>query len=79
MSKRSGWRWAFLGLTVVVLVMEGVAAWDGNDHTDPWTDLLVEYVPGEVIFAMIGALMLWLPVHFGIRILRKRKAEKEIE
>lgn len=77
MSPRNRWRWAFLGLTAVVLVMEGVAAWDRSDETDPWTDLLVEYVPGEVIFAAIGALILWLPVHFGIRIYRKHKAQKE--
>lgn len=70
---RAGWRWAFLGLTAVVLGMEVWAGFDGNDQTDPWTDLLVAYVPMEVTFAAIGALVLWLPTHFAIRYWRKAK------
>lgn len=69
----------FLGLTAVVLGMELFASFDGNTETEPWTGLIVDYVPDEVTFAAIGALILWLPIHFAIRYARKRKADKEIE
>lgn len=68
---------AFLGVTATALVIELVASFDGSDSTVPWTDLLVEYVPGEVTVAAIGALCLWLPVHFGLRYYRKDRTPLE--
>lgn len=76
MSK-AGWRWAFLGLTAVVLGMEVWAGFDGNPDTDPWTDLVVAYIPGEVTALALGGLSVWLFAHFGIRYWRKHQAKKE--
>lgn len=69
---RNGWWTAvFLGVTGVALSMELVASFDGDDATQPWTGLIVRYVPGEVTAALVGALVVWLPVHFGLRYWRK--------
>jgi len=76
-SKRHVFRWVFLAVTVVALAAELWASFDSSDQTEPWTDLITTYVPGEVTAAAIGALVLWLPIHFWLRY--KRKAEKEIE
>lgn len=73
MTQRGWWRVSFLGLTALVLGMEVFASVDGNPETEPWTDLLVSYVPGEFTFAAIGALVLWLPVHFGLRYWRRSR------
>jgi hypothetical protein len=70
------WRIAFLGLTAVVIGMEIWASADGDPNTDPWTDLIVAYVPGEVTALAIAGLCGWLAVHFGVRYWRKRKADK---
>lgn len=70
---RNRWRFAFLAVTALAIVMECWASWDGNPNTDPWTDLLTRYVPAEVTFAAIGALALWVPIHFGIRYRRKAR------
>lgn len=64
---------AFLAATVLVLGWECFASWDGDPSTCPWTDLIVTYIPGEVTAVLIGGLLAWLPVHFGIRYWRKSK------
>lgn len=73
MSQRSWWRVAFLGLTAVVLGMEVFAAVDGNEQTDPWTDLIVTYIPGELFALAFTGLAGWLGVHFGRRYLARRR------
>lgn len=73
MSKRNGWRAGFLTVTALAIVAELVASFDKSDETDPWTDLIVEYVPGEVTAVLIGGLAVWLPVHFGLRYWRRAK------
>ncbi|GGN40579.1 putative effector of murein hydrolase [Actinoplanes campanulatus] len=75
MSRRAVWITAFLGVTTVALVAECWASWDSSPDTVPWTDLIVGYVPGEITALVLGALAAWLPVHFGLRYWRKRRAE----
>lgn len=77
MSRKHGFRWAFLTITALAVGWELFASFDGSTDTEPWTNLIVEYVPDEVTFAAIGALVLWLPIHFMIRYRRKAKADKE--
>jgi hypothetical protein len=72
-------RWAFLTVTVVALGAELWASFDSSAATEPWTDLITDHVPGEITAAAIGALVLWLPIHFWFRYRRKAKADKEIE
>jgi hypothetical protein len=70
---RNRWRLAFLGVTALAIVMECWASWDGNPQTDPWTDIIVAYVPGEITALVIAGLAGWLAVHFGLRYWRKRR------
>lgn len=68
------WRWGFLGLTALVVVLELIAAFDKSEQTRPWTVEIVEHIPMEITFAAIGALILWLPIHFGMRYWRKHQS-----
>jgi len=76
-SPRAAWRTVFLGLTALVIAMEVYASVDGNDDTRPWTEEIVDFVPGEVAAVGIGGLSLWLVVHFGLRYHRKHTAGRE--
>lgn len=73
MSRKHAFRWGFLAVTVVALGTELWASFDSSDATEPWTDLITDHVPGEVTAAAIGALVLWLPIHFWLRYKRKRR------
>lgn len=71
---KGGWKSVgFLAATASVVGWEVYASWDGNEETSPWTDLIVTYVPGEVTAGLLGLLLAWLPVHFGIRYWHKSK------
>jgi hypothetical protein len=75
---KGGWKSVgFLTGTALVLGWEVLASFDGDNGTWPWTDLIVEYVPGEVVALVIGALAAWLPVHFLIRYRRKSQGKDE--
>jgi hypothetical protein len=72
-SRRAVWTLAFLGVTTVAIIAELWASFDSDPQTDPWTDLIVRHIPAEITFALIGALCLWLPLHFWIRYRRKQR------
>lgn len=76
MNRRAAWTTGFLSLTLFALVAELWASFDGDPVTDPWTDLIVRHIPGEITAVAIGGLSLWLPVHFGIRYWRKHRDAK---
>lgn len=77
---KGGWKSVgFLGITGTAIVWELVASFDGNATTWPWTDLITEYIPGEVTAALIGALVAWLPIHFAKRYKRRSDALKRGE
>lgn len=75
--RRVLWRWLFLGVTVLAIVMELVAALDRNDQTEPWTELISTYVPSEVAMLVFGALVAWLPLHFFLAYRRNRKGNSD--
>lgn len=77
MSGLARWRLAFLGLTALVIGMEVWASVDGDPDTRPWTDEIVSAIPAEVAFAGIGALMLWVPLHFAIRYWRRHRERED--
>lgn len=73
---KGGWKSVgFLAVTALALGWECLASWDGDDSTLPWTDLIVTYIPGEVVVAVLGALIAWLPAHFFIRYRRKSRGK----
>jgi hypothetical protein len=72
-SRRAVWTLAFLGVTTIAIAAELWASFDSDPNTDPWTDLIVRHIPAEVTAALIGALCLWLPLHFWIRYRRKQR------
>lgn len=75
---KGGWKSiGFLSATAAVLSWELLASWDGDTGTSPWTDLIVTYVPGWVTAAVIGILVLWLPVHFGRRYYWKARGRQD--
>lgn len=70
---RTRWRAAFLSVTALAIVLELVAVLDGRPDTEPWTDLIVTYVPMEVTALAVAGLSGWLAVHFGVRYWRRRR------
>lgn len=75
MNRRTGWTVGFLAVTALAIGMELFAIRDGNPDTQPWTDLVVDHLPEEGVYALIGALLLWLPIHFW-RKYRKRERQR---
>jgi hypothetical protein len=76
MRNRWLFRVPFLGLTALAIITECWFAWDGNPNTEPWTDLIVAYVPGEITALVIAGLAGWVTVHFGLRYWRKRRGQQ---
>ncbi len=64
---RAVWTLLFLTVTGLAVGMELLAALDNSPQTVPWTDYLTAYVPPELLLALCGALLLWLPAHFWLR------------
>lgn len=77
MSRRTKWIIAFLGVTALGIGMEIYAAADGKDETPTWTELVIEHINWEVTAVIVGGLILWLPLHWGVRYLRKHKKESK--
>lgn len=75
--QRNLWRAAFLVITGGALAMELVAAFDGKESTDPWTELITTYVPWELFVAVLGGLIVWIVPHFFVRYRRKEKAKQQ--
>lgn len=75
MSRKLFLRWAFLIITGLAVGWELLASFDSSADTEPWTDLIVDHVPFELTLAAIGALILWLPIHFYRRYKRKERIE----
>jgi hypothetical protein len=70
-SRRTTWVAGFLTATVMVVIAELVASWDGDPDTVPWTELLVAAVPGEVFALLGGGFVCWFVAHFAVRYWRK--------
>jgi hypothetical protein len=62
--KKVAWRVGFLGVTLLAVVMELVAAWDNSGDTEPWTHLIGQYVPAPFTIAVILYGSWWLYDHF---------------
>ena len=59
------WGFAFLGTTIVAIVMEVYASVDNNPTTYPWTDYITQYISADITFLAICGLFGWLLFHFG--------------
>lgn len=73
MTSRTVKRIVFLALTAATVGMEIWFATDGDPASEPWTSLLVEFVPGPVTAVAIVVLLWWLPPHM-LDAYRKRTA-----
>jgi hypothetical protein len=73
------WTVAFLGLTAVLIGAEVWSSTDGNPSTVPWTDYVTRFVPEEVTYALLGALLLWAPYHFWRRYRRREQAKRRTD
>lgn len=71
MKTKTKWRIGFLGVTVLAIAMELYASFDGNPETEPWTWLIIGYIPSWVTFSAITGLFIWLIVHFARRYKKK--------
>lgn len=63
-TKRLVWTVAFLGVTLVAIVMECVAGLWHPGGTIPWTEYIARYVPWPIQLLAYVALAIWLPLHF---------------
>lgn len=75
-DRRRLWTVGFLSLLGAWLTAECWASWDSSPDTVPLTQLVVEYVPGEVALAVIAALVGWVPYHFGKRYWQRARRKK---
>lgn len=70
------WTWFWLLWAALVVggffIIELPAVFN-EEGGDTLTEHIVTYVPGELVAALFGALVVWLSVHFGVRYARKRK------
>ena len=64
MKTKTKWTIGFLSVTALAIVMEVIAATDSNPDTVPWTTLIVDHVPYEFTFLVIGGMSVWLMIHF---------------
>jgi peptidoglycan/LPS O-acetylase OafA/YrhL len=66
-TKQKVWAAVILAATGLAIGLELLAAFDGSSDTDPWTDLIVRYIPQEITVTAVAVLAAWLPVHFAAR------------
>lgn len=76
-SRRTGFTVGFLAVTTLAIVLELLAAFDGDPDTTPWTHLLVDHVPAPVTFAAILVLIVWTPWHFWHAYRQRREPKEE--
>jgi hypothetical protein len=64
MMTRRWWTIGFLGVTLLALVMEIVAAFDNSSNTLPWTYLITHFVPQWLFWPTLTVLVAWIVYHF---------------
>jgi len=64
MKTKNKWRYTFLGVGIVWVLMELFAMWDRNPETEPFTIIVVETIPWFIGFPVIAFFGLWLIFHF---------------
>lgn len=74
MSKRTAWRTAFLAVTALAVALELVAAFDGDDATEPWTEHLIR-LPWWVLSPLSVGFAGWLVWHLWDAKRRKERGD----
>lgn len=64
MVKKYAWRAGFLGVTALAVAMEIFAIYDGDTNTEPYTRMILDYIPANIFFLLFGAAGLWVVWHF---------------
>ncbi len=67
------WRILMALLVAGAVAAELVAALDRSEWTEPWTTLIIRYVPAWVTLPVIVLFAAWLLVHFGKRYYARRR------
>lgn len=65
--KHLAWVTGILGAFVVWLGMELVAVLDGKPWTEPFTDIVVGFIPAGVGIPLVTGFSTWLEIHFVSR------------
>jgi len=65
MENKTKWNISFLGVTVLVIIMELFAIFDNNPNTAPWTTLIINNIPSWAFFSFLGAFAFWVFGHFA--------------
>ena len=58
------WRLAFLGVTALAIAMELFSIFDGNAETEPWTTLIITYIPEWAFWTFLVGGVAWVVMHF---------------
>lgn len=64
MNRKTIFRTVFLSVTAVAVGLEVLAATDSSSDTEPWTHLVVDYVPAPLALAFFLYLGRWVYLHF---------------
>lgn len=73
-TKRLIWTIVFLGITLVAIIMEVVAAVWHPAGSIPWTEYIAQYIPWPVQLLAYVILVVWLPIHFYQADQKRKKA-----
>lgn len=64
MFKKTIWTWFFLSITAFVVGLELFSIFDSDDNTLPWTYYIINYVPENLTYLLLGGGALWAVMHF---------------
>jgi hypothetical protein len=64
LTKRQKFLIVFLGYTFMSIALELYAVLDGKSWTEPWTELIVKFIPRIIGVPLVLAFSMWLSVHF---------------
>lgn len=76
MTSVKNWDLAFLGVTILAVIMEFLAVYDADPNTQPWTTLFINNVPMWLGIPVVVAFSVWLTSHFIRYYLGNRKVNK---
>lgn len=71
-------KWLIVALSVLWVLWELISAGDGNKDTWPLTQILIHYLPPEVVIPAAVLLAAWLPIHFAAAYGKRKRAARRL-